>query len=116
MTPLKGKAPSGIHQPCHTYGTTRPEQIKSTNKKYIGTLLSSQTSSPHSHTARFKRNAVLRVKKIFVVRACFPTASLQEPLFLWGAVGRADSYKVTHGPKETQISTSWHIFVHFKVR
>ncbi|MGV0369504.1 hypothetical protein ACUY29_12115, partial [Corynebacterium aurimucosum] len=33
MTPLKGKAPSGIHQPCHTYGTTRPKQIKSTNKK-----------------------------------------------------------------------------------
>ncbi|WP_210384408.1 MULTISPECIES: hypothetical protein, partial [unclassified Corynebacterium] len=77
---------------------------------YIGTLLSSQTSSPHSHTDRFKRNAVLRVKKIFVARACFPTASLQEAEFLWGAVGRADSYKVTHGLDKTQICTSMKVF------
>ncbi|WP_230308911.1 hypothetical protein, partial [Corynebacterium hiratae] len=26
MTPLKGKAPSGIHQPQHTYNASRPEQ------------------------------------------------------------------------------------------
>jgi len=25
MTPLE-KAPSGIHQPCRTYGTTRPKR------------------------------------------------------------------------------------------
>ena len=50
MTPLE-KAPSGIHQPRHTYNASRPKRKKSTNtKKYIGTLLSSHTSSPHSHT------------------------------------------------------------------
>ncbi|MEJ4119962.1 hypothetical protein, partial [Corynebacterium marquesiae] len=53
--------------------TNQHTTMHTKNKKYIGTLLSSQTSSPHnnhtlSHVAR-------REQKIYFVRACFPIAA-----------------------------------------
>ena len=62
----KPPRPAGRQTNQHTTMHTK-------NKKYIGTLLSSQTSSPHnnhtlSHVAR-------REQKIYFVRACFPIAA-----------------------------------------
>ena len=62
----KPPRPAGRQTNQHTTMHTK-------NKKYIGTLLSSQTSSPHnnhipSHVARCEQ-------KIYFVRACFPIAA-----------------------------------------
>ncbi|MDN8634948.1 hypothetical protein, partial [Corynebacterium kefirresidentii] len=69
-------------QPAHTnQQTTKPAgrqtnqhtTMHTKNKKYIGTLLSSQTSPPHNSDtlARVAR----RERKIYFVRACFPIAA-----------------------------------------
>ncbi|MDK8505701.1 hypothetical protein, partial [Corynebacterium accolens] len=70
--------------------TTMHTKIKN---KYIGTLLSSQTSPPHN-SYMLKSMELVASKKLFFVRACFPIAASarNNVLSLWGAVGRADSY------------------------
>ena len=78
--------------------------------KYIGTLLSSQTSSPHNSYMP-KSMELVASKKLFSSGPVF-LSPLQPGtfLFLWGAVGRADSYKVTHGLNKTQMCTSLKVF------
>ncbi|MDV2422625.1 hypothetical protein, partial [Corynebacterium tuberculostearicum] len=54
--------------------TNQHTTMHTKNKKYIGTLLSSQTSSPHNnhtlwHVARCEQ------KEFCFVRACFPIAA-----------------------------------------
>ena len=53
--------------------TNQHTTMHTKNKKYIGTLLSSQTSSPHNiHTLS---HVYRREQKIYFVRACFPIAA-----------------------------------------
>ena len=63
----KPPRPAGRQTNQHTTMHTK-------NKKYIGTLLSSQTSSPHNnHT--LLRAAHCEQKEFCIVRACFPIAA-----------------------------------------
>ncbi|MDK8525053.1 hypothetical protein, partial [Corynebacterium sp. MSK150] len=73
--------------------TNQHTTMHTKNKKYIGTLLSSQTSSPHNNRTRFGMQLIVS-KKNFVLSGPVFLSPLQPGtfLFLWGAVGRADSY------------------------
>ncbi|MDK8364252.1 hypothetical protein [Corynebacterium sp. UMB10119B.1] len=96
------------------------------NKKYIGTLSSSQTTTAHPNTpqntvAHSKRRRLTLTKHsqqrkhaphhrtYFIMSASgsFPNRHLTNQLFtesVWrGVVGLADSHKVTHTPTTTQI-------------
>ncbi|MCG7448438.1 hypothetical protein MHK11_09185, partial [Corynebacterium aurimucosum] len=70
-------------QPAHTnQQTTKPAgrqtnqhtTMHTKNKKYIGTLLSSQTSSPHNNHTLWSA-AHCEQKEFCFVRACFPIAA-----------------------------------------
>ncbi|MDK8694035.1 hypothetical protein QP915_08530, partial [Corynebacterium sp. MSK158] len=73
--------------------TNQHTTMHTKNKKYIGTLLSSQTSSPHNNHTHFGMQLIVS-KKNFVLSGPVFLSPLQPGTFLllWGAVGRADSY------------------------
>ncbi|MDK8668679.1 hypothetical protein QP902_08305, partial [Corynebacterium marquesiae] len=73
--------------------TNQHTTMHTKNKKYIGTLLSSQTSSPHNSHTRSGVQLIVS-KKNFVLSGPVFLSPLQPGtlVFLWGAVGRADSY------------------------
>ena len=74
------------------------------NKKYIGTLLSSHTSSPHNNHTHFRMQPIVSKKNLVLSGPVFLSPLQPETsVFLWGAVGRADSHKVTQRLKQTQI-------------
>ncbi|MDD7582151.1 MAG: hypothetical protein PUJ73_04655, partial [Mycobacteriaceae bacterium] len=84
MTPQL-KAPSGTHQHNHPHKC----------KKYIGTLLSSQTSLPPKRTHTKSTCSFKSFEKIFV-RACFPAASLPWTLSQGGALSVALTHMNLH--------------------
>ena len=121
------------HTPKHGTQHATKSQCNQKNKKYIGTLSSSQTTTAHPNTpqntvAHSKRRRLTLTKHsqqrkhaphhrtYFVMSASgsFPNRHLTNQLFtesVWrGVVGLADSHKVTHTPTTTQIASSDSIF------
>ena len=122
------------HTPKHGTQHATKSQCNQKNKKYIGTLSSSQTTTAHPNTpqntvAHSKRRRLTLTKHsqqrkhaphhrtYFIMSASgsFPNRHLTNQLFtesVWrGVVGLADSHKVTHTPTTTQIASSDSIFI-----